>query len=86
MVESGEFAIVQHFPSISGLDMSRERILESEVSKAYKDQEVAKFRANVKRAFQHRIEAFTEDKDHGAKRFAENRRKSMVSFVETEIT
>lgn len=70
MVETGEFAIVQHFPSINGLDMNRERILESEVSRAYKDQEVAKFLANVKRAFQHRIDAFTQDKDHGAERFA----------------
>ena len=57
------------------LTLSRERILESEVSGALKDQKVVKFRANINRAFQHRIDAFNQDKDHGAKKFADTRRK-----------
>lgn len=50
---------MQHFPAMNGLDMKRERILESEVSNAYKNQEVAKFKANVKRAFEHRVSMYT---------------------------
>jgi hypothetical protein len=56
--ESEDYLIIQHFPTMNGLDLTRDRILESEVSKSFKDQELAKFKANVKRAFQHRIDIF----------------------------
>jgi len=49
-VDSEENVIVQHYPSMNGLDLSKDRILESEVSQSFKVQEVAKFKANVKRA------------------------------------
>ncbi len=56
--QSSEPIIVQHFPNMKGLDMRSARILESDVSNAFKDQELAKFKANVKRAFEHRISMF----------------------------
>jgi len=48
--ESEDYVIVMHYPQTSTMNMKKDRIAEGEINMAFKEQEVAKFRANCKRA------------------------------------
>lgn len=57
------------------MNMKKDRIAEGEINMAFKEQEVAKFRANCKRAFQKRIDLYMAEEDKGEAKMSEIRRQ-----------